>query len=252
MAPRLLLLGGTAEASALARHLAGRADVAVTTSLAGRTTRPVLPPGRVRIGGFGGAEGLTAHLRAERVDLLVDATHPFAAVMRWHAATACDDVGIPRLRLERPGWTAQAGDRWRRVPSLGAAATVLGAGAWRAVLLTTGRGGLAAFAPASDGRRRWVVRCVDPPAEMPLVPATVVLGRGPFAHEGERALFAAHGIDVVVTKDSGGPAAKLDVARERGVDVVVVDRPPSPEGERAATVEEALRWLDSQLARRTG
>jgi precorrin-6A/cobalt-precorrin-6A reductase len=240
---RLLLLGGTAEASALARTLAGRPDVAVTTSFAGRTAQPLLPPGAVRIGGFGGVAGLVSYLRSEQVDLLVDATHPFAAVMRWHAAAAAAQVAVPRLRLERPGWSEGPHDTWQRVTSLEAAASVVAASPWRSVLLTTGRTGLGAFAPASDGRRRWVLRCIDPPVDVPLSPVTVVLDRGPFSLQGEVALLDAHTVDVVVTKDSGGPRAKLDAAALHGVAVVMVDRPPSPPGAQAASVEEALTWI---------
>jgi precorrin-6A/cobalt-precorrin-6A reductase len=193
----------------------------------------------VRVGGFGGTAGLAAAL--DGVAALVDATHPFAATMTAHAAAAAAATGTPLLRLQRPGWTAQPGDDWRWVDSLADAATAV-AGA-RVVLLTTGRQGLAAFAGLSA---HCVVRSVDPP-EPPLpARATVVLARGPFTVEGERALMTAHGVDVVVTKDSGGPmtAAKLTAARELGVPVVLVRRPPLPEGVPvAATVEQAAAWV---------
>jgi precorrin-6A/cobalt-precorrin-6A reductase len=161
--------------------------------------------------------------------------------MTTHAATAAAATGTPLLRLQRPGWTERPGDDWRWVDSLEQAATAV-AGA-RSVLVTTGRQGLAAFAGLTA---HCVVRSVDPPE--PPLPArtTVVLARGPFRVEDERALMTAHRVDVVVTKDSGGPltAAKLTAARELGVPVVLVRRPPLPEGVPvAATVEEAAAWV---------
>ncbi|WP_211238574.1 cobalt-precorrin-6A reductase [Actinomadura rifamycini] len=238
---RVLLLGGTAEA----RRLAGRLDadpaVEVTSSLAGRTAAPRALPGRVRVGGFGGPDGLAAWLRVERIDAVVDATHPFAARMTGNAALACAAAGVPLLVLRRPGWTKGPGDDWRRVPSLAAAAADLPG---EHVFLTTGRTGLAAF--AGDARRRYLVRSVDPP-EPPLPPrTTVVLARGPFTVGDETALMREHRVDVLVTKDSGGAmtAAKLTAARKLGVPVVVVDRPPVPDGVPvAATVEDAAAWL---------
>ncbi|MEV5828947.1 cobalt-precorrin-6A reductase [Spirillospora sp. NPDC052242] len=238
---RVLLLGGTGEARRLAVRLDADPAVEVTSSLAGRTAAPRALPGRVRVGGFGGADGLAAWLRDERVDAVVDATHPFAARMSGNAALACAAAGVPLLVLRRPGWTAGPGDDWRRVPSLAAAAADLPG---ERVFLTTGRTGLAAF--AGDGRRRYLVRSVDPPE--PPLPArtTVVLARGPFTVEDETALMREHRVDVLVTKDSGGAmtAAKLTAARELGVPVVMVDRPPVPDGVPvAATVEDAAAWV---------
>ncbi|MGY1813012.1 cobalt-precorrin-6A reductase [Blastococcus sp. SYSU D00820] len=245
MTGRVLVLGGTGEGRRLAAALVA-AGVEVESSLAGRVADPVLPPGAVRIGGFGGVEGLAAELRARPVRALVDATHPFAAGMTANAAAAAAATGTPLLRLQRPGWTAGPGDDWRWVDSpADAAAAVAGA---RSVFLTTGRQGLAAFAGLTGAV---LVRSVDPP-EGPL-PArvTVVLARGPFTVEEERALMREHGVDVVVTKDSGGAmtAAKLAAARELGVPVVLIRRPALPAGVAVvATVEEALDWL----ARETG
>jgi precorrin-6A/cobalt-precorrin-6A reductase len=235
---RVLVLGGTGEARRLAERLVDE-GVDVLSSLAGRVADPVLPPGEVRVGGFGGAEGLAAAL--DGVAVLVDATHPFAATMTANAAAAAAATGTPLLRLQRPGWTAGPGDDWRWVDSLEAAAeAVAGFGS---VFLTTGRQGLAAFAGL---RGRCLVRAVDPPS--PPLPArtTVVLARGPFTLEEERALMREHAVEVVVTKDSGSgmTAAKLAAARELGLPVVVVRRPPVPPGVPVvATVEEALAWL---------
>ncbi|MFV2172234.1 cobalt-precorrin-6A reductase [Actinomadura sp. LOL_016] len=238
---RVLLLGGTGEARLLAGRLDADPAVEVISSLAGRTAAPRALPGRVRVGGFGGADGLAAWLRDERVDAVVDATHPFAARMSGNAVRACESAGVPLLVLRRPGWSPGPGDDWRRVPSLAAAAADLPG---ERVFLTTGRTGLAAF--AGDGRRRYVVRSVDPP-EPPLPSrTTVVLARGPFTVEEETALMREHRVDVLVTKDSGGAmtSAKLTAARDLGVPVVMVDRPPVPDGVPvAATVGDAAAWL---------
>jgi len=237
---RVLVLGGTGEARRLAGALVAE-GVDVVSSLAGRVADPVLPAGEVRIGGFGGAAGLADWLRADPVRAVVDATHPFAATMTASAASACDVTGVPLLRLQRPGWTAQPGDDWRWVDSLEeAAAAVAG---FASVFLTTGRQGLAAFAELTA---HCLVRSVDPPE--PPLPArtTVVLERGPFSVEDELALLREHAVQVVVTKDSGGSmtAAKLTAARELGLPVVLVRRPPLPPGmPSVATVEEALDWV---------
>ncbi len=231
---RVLVLGGTAEA----RELAGR--LPVISSLAGRTSEPRRPVGEVRIGGFGGPDGLAAYLRAERIEALVDATHPFAARISANAAAAAEATGVPLLVLCRPGWVAGPGDDWHRVPDLATAAAVLPRLGHR-VFLTTGRQGIAAFA-GLDGC--WfLARSVEPPAAPVPSRLEVLLDRGPFTLDGERRLLAEHRIDVLVSKDSGGPAAKLAAARERGIPVLLVDRPPSRPAAAVATVDEALAWL---------
>lgn len=241
----LLLLGGTTEAYALAGALADRAGLEVTTSLAGRTTNPRRPPGGLRIGGFGGADGLQAWLQAAAVAAVVDATHPFAARMRWHAASACAALGIPRLRLERPPWVSGRGDRWRTMASLGDAATAVAASGAARVMLTTGRSDLASLEAAADGRRWWLLRSIECPDPQPLAPAEVLLDRGPFSVEGETKLMRSRRVDLLVTKNSGGSAtaAKLVAARLLEIPVFMVARPPSPPGPEAATVEAALAWL---------
>jgi precorrin-6A/cobalt-precorrin-6A reductase len=240
---RVLILGGTGEARRLAAALV-KDGVAVISSLAGRVSSPALPPGEVRIGGFGGAAGLAEWLRSERVTAVVDATHPFAATMTASAASVAASTGVPLLRLQRPGWTAQPGDDWRWVDSLqAAAAAVEGFGS---VFLTTGRQGLAAFAGLGG---RCLIRSVDPPSPPLPERATVVLARGPFAVEDEAELMREHDVDVVVTKDSGGAmtAAKLTAARSLGIPVVLVRRPPLPPGVPVvASVEEARAWVLSR------
>ncbi|MCE0766816.1 cobalt-precorrin-6A reductase [Pseudonocardia kujensis] len=244
MPRRVLILGGTSDGRALAELLRSRSGPSdsVVSSLAGRVRSPRLPPGEVRIGGFGGIAGLVAYLREQAVTHVVDATHPFAAGMTAHAAAACAQTAVPLTILRRPGWTAQPGDRWHRVSSLAAAAEVLPDLGSRA-FLTTGRQDLAAFA----GLDLWfLVRSVDPPD--PPVPARMhsILARGPFTVDGETALLRKHAVDVLVTKDSGGAdtAAKLTAARALGVPVVMVDRPPLPPGVPVvATPAEAVARL---------
>jgi precorrin-6A/cobalt-precorrin-6A reductase len=240
----VLILGGTGEARQLAALLAADPAFGTTSSLAGRVAEPRLPDGRVRTGGFGGAAGLARWLREERVHAVVDATHPFAATMSAHAAQAARAVGLPLLALRRAGWTPAPGDRWHWADSVAAAAALLPDLGTRA-LVTTGRGDLAAFAAAAPGLFL-LARSVDPPE--PPLPAhvRVLLARGPFTVEGERALLRDHRIDVLVTKDSGGAAtaAKLTAAREAAIPVLIVRRPPAPPGVPvAATPAEAVAWL---------
>ncbi len=239
----VLILGGTTEARALAGLLAGRPGVRVTSSLAGRVAAPRLPAGEVRIGGFGGPEGLAAWVREHAVDAVIDATHPFAERISFNAARAAATAHVPLLALRRPGWVPGDGDDWHDVASLEEAARALD-GFGDRVFLTTGRMGLAAFA----ARPEWfLVRSVDAPAAPMPARTEVLLDRGPFTLDGERELIARHRVDVLVTKDSGAAATapKLTAAREAGVPVVVVRRPPSPQGVPAATTpEEAAAWVE--------
>ncbi|TLS48063.1 cobalt-precorrin-6A reductase [Streptomyces montanus] len=239
----VLVLGGTAEARELAASLAARPGVRVTTSLAGRVSRPGALDGDVRIGGFGGAEGLAEWLRAHRVDAVADATHPFAAGITANAARAAAAVGVPAVVLRRPGWEPGPGDRWHSVASLAEAADLLPS-LGRRVFLTTGRLGLAAFAGVPE--LYFLVRSVEPPGPPMPLHTEVLLARGPFSVEGETALLRERRIDVLVTKDSGGAStsAKLTAARALGLPVVVVRRPPLPEGVTPASdVAETLTRL---------
>jgi precorrin-6A/cobalt-precorrin-6A reductase len=236
----ILVLGGTAEA----RELAGALDAAglsVTSSLAGRVSRPRLPAGAVRIGGFGGPEALAGWLSEHRVTAVVDATHPFAERISASAAAACPSAGVPLLRLQRPGWSEGPGDDWHWVDDLDTAAAKIPALGGR-VLLTTGRQGLAAFAGVADA---WfLVRCVERP-DPPLPPHhELLLDRGPYTLAGELALIERHRIELVVSKDSGGTLteAKLAAARQRGLAVILVRRPARPDVETVASVAEALAW----------
>jgi len=219
----ILLLGGTAEARELAVLLQ---DVGVrfVSSLAGRVARPRLPVGAVQIGGFGGVSGLEAYLLEQRVDAVIDATHPFAEGMTRNAIAACTTLGLPLLRLERPGWTEPVGAGWTWVDDHDAAASTA-ARLGQRPFLTVGRQSLGRFVePLAD--RRTLVRVVDAPEVAVPATWTVLLSRGPYPVESERALFAEHEVDVVVTKDSGGTytQAKLQVAAETGAAVIIVRR----------------------------
>ncbi|MFD5825589.1 cobalt-precorrin-6A reductase [Lentzea sp. NPDC060358] len=227
----ILILGGTGEA----RELASR--VPAVSSLAGRVSNPALPAGQVRIGGFGGVDGLARWLRDNEITAVVDATHPFARRITANAFEACARVGVPFLVLRRPGFPPRPG--WRWVDSVAEAARGLPGDR---VFLTTGRQDLAEFAACPQW---FLARMVEPP--QPPMPhrIEVLLSRGPFTVDGELELMRTHRIDVLVTKDSGGSmtSAKLEAARQLGVPVVVVRRPPLPPAEVVADVDAAVRWL---------
>lgn len=240
---RVLILGGTTEASGLCRALAGDGRFAPTLSLAGRTSAPVLPPIDCRIGGFGGAGGLAAYLGSTATQAVVDAVHPYAARISCNAVAAAASAGVPLLALRRPAWTPVEGDRWTVVPDLPAASRALGARP-RRVFLTVGRQELGPFRDAPW--HHYVVRSVDVPASDDLPPDSVVItARGPFNAAAERALLSAHAIDVIVTKNAGGDAvrAKLDAARALGIEVIMTARPAKPPAEVVATADAALDWL---------
>ncbi|QRM27924.1 cobalt-precorrin-6A reductase [Microvirga sp. VF16] len=242
---RILILGGTTEASALAARLAGRPDFSPLLSMAGRTSDPRRAPIPTRIGGFGGVAGLAGFLREEGIEAVIDATHPFAAVMSQNAAEACAQTRVPLLALRRPAWTRRDGDRWTNVTSMEAAARALG-DTPRRVFLTVGRLELAAFAAAPH--HTYLVRSIEPIGDVLPVPNVMTIqDRAPFDEAAERALMERERIDVVVTKNSGGAATypKIAAARSLGLPVIVVARPDKPPGvEEVASAEAALDWLE--------
>jgi len=240
---RVLILAGTAEAAALAEACAARQSIELICSLAGRTRAPSPLPGELRVGGFGGVEGLVEFLEARAIDRVIDATHPFAAQMARHAEQACRRAGVPRLRLLRPPWRRRPGDRWIEVFQLSEAACRL-PGLGRRALLTVGQRDLDAFAGLRDV---WLlIRTIEPPARLPSASSVWLGGRGPFALENELALLREHAIEVLVTKASGGEAtcAKLAAARALGLPVLMVRRPEPPPGPLVQSMAEALAWLD--------
>jgi precorrin-6A/cobalt-precorrin-6A reductase len=241
---RILILGGTTEARLLAQRLAVRPELQVTLSLAGRTAEPAAQPVPVRVGGFGGADGLAAYLAAEHVDALIDATHPYAAVMSGNAARAAARAGKPLLMLHRPPWTAVAGDRWIEIDTVADAAGALGTSP-RRVFLALGRKELAPFGAAPQ--HFYLVRSVDPvDPPLPVPDAVYVTARGPFTEEDDRALLRAQRIDAIVAKNSGGAATygKIAAARALGIEVVMLRRPVLPDVRTVHTIEDVLAWLD--------
>jgi precorrin-6A/cobalt-precorrin-6A reductase len=243
---RVLVLGGSSEASGLARSLAGRTDIEATLSLAGRTANPTPSPLPTRIGGFRGMDGLIRYIRVEGVDAIVDATHPFAAQMKRQAVEACAAAGTPLAAFSRPVWTASPGDRWIEVDDADAAARALGETPKR-VFLTTGRLRASAFAGSSP--HHFVLRSIDAPApESAPASVEVVLARGPFSIRDEIELMTTRRIDVVVSKNSGGDAtrAKIDAARELGLPVIMIRRPPAPVRVVFEDLDGVLGWLEAQ------
>ena len=238
----MLILAGTTEATELAAvlHMSG---IDVISSLAGVTADPVPRPGRLRRGGFGGVDGLRRYLDAENIAAVVDATHPFAAQMPFHAAVACEQARVSLCRLLRDPWHRRDTDRWLEVDDLAAGAAALAALGARRVLLATGRQSIGPFVGCSD---QWfLTRSIESPS-VDVANMTSIRDRGPFTVAGERALMIEHRIDTLVTKNSGGVAteAKLAAARELGVTVVMVRRPAQPAGvHTVSTVHEASEWV---------
>ncbi len=247
------------EARQLAERLASRRDLAVTLSLAGRTAAPALPPVPVRVGGFGGAQGLADYLLDQKIDVLIDATHPYAAMISSNAAAAAPRARVALLALRRPGWRPIAGDRWVEVEDVVGAVRALG-NVPRRAFLALGRKEITPFANAPQ--HSYLVRSVEaimPPLKVPH--AAYITGRGPFAEADERALLEQHRIDIIVAKNSGGPATygKIAAARALSLPVIMLRRPLPPpyppplagegrEGAAVETVDDAVAWLDHASA----
>lgn len=240
--PNVLLLGGTTEATALARLLAAQ-GIRATLSYAGRTQNPRPQPVPVRIGGFGGVAGLTGYLRQHDVTHLVDATHPFAARMSLNALEAAHQAGVAHLALTRRAWEPVAGDRWTRAADIDSAVAAL-AGPARRIMLALGRMHVAPF--AAQPQHHYLLRFVDAPEQPPeLSRHSLIVDRGPFTAEEDSRLMQAHAIDLVICKNAGGTGAdaKLIAARQLGVPVLMIDRPAVPRRAEVYRPEDAMEWL---------
>jgi precorrin-6A/cobalt-precorrin-6A reductase len=240
---RVLILGGTGDASELAFQVTKIPGVKVITSLAGRTQNPLMPTGSVRIGGFGGESGLVEYIKEQKIDVLIDATHPFASQISFNAEAAVVSCGIPHLMFIRPEWEKVPGDEWIEVESVESAAAILPNFAKR-VFLTVGKQQLAPFANLHN---IWfLMRLIDPPEINAVIPqGTILCSRGPFTLEDEHRLLVEHRIDTLVSKNSGGDATKSKIiaARELGIKVVMVKRPLTPQGEKVSDIDSAVQWL---------
>ncbi len=247
---RVLILGGTTEASALARLLAGDRRFFPILSLAGRTSMPKAQPIATRIGGFGGQAGLVQWLREEDIAAVVDATHPYAVQISRNAVAACATLRMPLGSVVRERWQRMGQDRWSTVGDVTAAVVALGMAPAR-VFLSLGRLELAAFAEAPQ--HTYLARLIERPGDIALPPKIdFVFARGPFGLEAERLLLSGNGIDILVSKNSGGQAtyAKIAAARELGLKVVMIDRPHKPCGEELVSAPAALSWLEAHLTHR--
>ncbi len=245
---RLLILGGTGEAAALHEAAGGRfeAGLEVVSSLAGRTNEPRSLPGRVRTGGFGGAEGLTGWLREAEIDMLVDATHPYATRISANARAACETADVVRIILWRPPWTVQPGDNWISVADAAEAAALLPSIGKRA-FLALGSGQLWQF---GDVKGVWLMsRVAETPEPHSTPPGFVLVGRGPFDADDELRLLEEKDVDVLVSRNSGGGATvgKITAARRRGIPVIMIERPVPEPGERYSDIEEVMQWIERKL-----
>lgn len=239
--PNLLILGGTTEANALAKSVADQ-GIPATYSYAGRVDNPRSQPVPMRVGGFGGAAGLARYIHEHGVTHVVDATHPFAAQMSRNAVEACAGGATPLAALTRPAWVAQDGDNWQHVPDIEGAVEAL-AGPARRVFLAVGRMHLHDF--AAQPQHHYLLRLVDDPDALPLPKSDVIVSRGPFSVEEDRALMERHHTQLIVSKNAGGTGAraKLDAARALGLPVLMIDRPTLPKRTELANVTQVLDWL---------
>lgn len=242
MSPTLLILGGTSEARSLAKHVAA-AGIDAIYSYAGRVASPTSMPIPTRIGGYGGVEGLAAYLKQAKITHLIDATHPFTEIMSRNAITACAQAGVPLIALVRPPWTPKEGDRWISVPDLDFAVTALEIEPQR-VFLAIGRTEIDRFAAQPD--HHYLLRVIDPLKTPPPLPNhEIVVARGPFTAEDDRALMKQHKIGLVVAKNSGGDGAyaKIEAARALGLAVLMIERPKLPPRHEVPDVQAVMDWI---------
>lgn len=240
-----MILGGTLEATALCNRLADT-GVAAIMSLAGRVARPKRQRVPVRVGGFGGVDGLQCFIATAGITHVIDATHPFAAQISRNTIAACDRSGVPLIALGRAPWLEQPGDNWQHVPDIARAAAALDRPAQR-VMLAIGRMQLGAF--AAHPQHRYLLRLVDSPeTALPLADAIVEVDRGPFDVMSDKALLRKHGIDLIVSKNAGGTGAvaKIAAARDLGVPIIMIDRPVLPDRHEVHSIEAVLEWLSHQ------
>jgi precorrin-6A/cobalt-precorrin-6A reductase len=239
---KILILGGTADGLAMTKVVSELLGMDVVYSLAGATKSPNLPNCRTRVGGFGGVEGLSQYLQEEKIDGLIDATHPYASRMANHAAQACEESKVPRIKFLRPAWNPVPGDDWRGVENAIEAAELIPEISKR-IFLATGHKVLSAFKNLNES---WfLVRLVDAPkVEISLQKHQLILGRGPFDLEAEIELLRIHKIDAVVSKNSGGSTyAKIEAARNLEIPVIMIDRPESPKGLVVDSLDDVKIWL---------
>lgn len=246
---KVLILGGTGDAVKLAAKLDHIPHIEVISSLAGRTKQPAALVGKVRIGGFGGAEGLANYLQEHGIDFLIDATHPCAGQITHNGAIASQIAHIPHLMLVRPQWEKQVDDHWIEVETVEAAAQAIPESIKR-VFITSGRQQLEPFLQRSQTYPDtwYLIRSIDPP-DLELPHSKVLLDRGPFNLEQERELLREYQIGAIVSKNSGGNAtyAKIIAARELGIPIVMVQRPAMPEGDKVTSIDEVIAWLSPQI-----
>lgn len=243
---KVLLLAGTSEAAEIAKHLVGCEQVSAVASLAGATRAPKSLGLPMRIGGFGGAEEFAAYLDDEGVDIVIDATHPFASRMTQRTLRICREAGVKYLLVQRPGWVPEAGDKWFPVKDIEAVKALIPAGS--TVFLATGRQTLARFAGMRECRI--LCRVIDPPQlEFPFENGRFVVGRPPFSVQEEVDFFRLEGVDWIVVKNSGGERSKskLIAARQLGLPVAMIERPAVPDCETAGGAEEACAWLEREV-----
>lgn len=241
---RVLILGGTGDAVRVIAQVTQLPNVSVIASLAGRTAQPNIPDNcQVRLGGFGGVAGLVQFLRDQAIDLIVDATHPFAAQISHNAAMAAIACNLPRILLDRPSWAQRPGDNWIEVADQAAAAAVLPELTER-VFLTIGRQELKSFAHLDQ---LWFLMRMITPPDPPLPSGEVLLQQGPFSVKDEKLLMQQYQVGAIVSKNSGGSAtyAKIIAARELGLPVVMIPRPPLPEGPIVQDIDAILNWVKS-------
>lgn len=247
---RILILGGTTEASALARQLAGDPRFEATLSFAGRTAAPQSQPIATRVGGFGGVDGLARYITERAIEAVIDATHPYAPRISANAVVACGRAGVALASLVRPAWKAEAGDKWETAPTAVAAALAIGK-APRRVFLALGRQELHSFAPLAQ--HHYIARLIDPPQGVRPHNLVLVQQRGPFDFDAELRLLKELKIEVIVSRNSGGSATypKIEAARVLGLPVIMITRPVKPVGHIVRSAEDALAWLAHERAARS-